>query len=279
MRASLSQINIYPIKSCRGFSTESWELEPRGFRYDRRWMLVDDEGMFLSQREFPRMTLISVEVESDRLRVEAPKMEPLFVPFQLNSGKHIPVTVWDDGVEAVSVGNDAAEWFSEFLGVSCKVVTMTERSIRPVEKEYSINNDVVSFADGFPLLLISEASLADLNTRLEVPIPMKRFRPNLVVKGCEPFAEDLWKEIMIGDVKLHVVKPCARCTVTTVDPETGEKGREPLRTLATFRSIGNNVMFGQNVIHAANGNLQVGDEVRVLSFHDKPHEYLQQRRK
>ncbi|MEK7251316.1 MAG: MOSC N-terminal beta barrel domain-containing protein [Bacteroidota bacterium] len=266
MSVALSDINIYPIKSCKGFSAESWELEARGFRYDRRWMLVDNEGMFLTQRDFPRLTLVSVQVKSDHLRVEAPNMEPLFVPFKLESKKHIPVVVWEDGVEAVSVSKEAANWFSEFLGFSCKLVAMTERSLRPVDKNYSVNNDIVSFADAFPLLLISEASLADLNSRLEVVIPMKRFRPNLVVKGCEPFAEDSWKEIMIGDVALHVVKPCARCTITTVDPETGEKGQEPLRTLATYRTVDNKVMFGQNVLHANNGTLRVGDEVNVLSL-------------
>lgn len=264
MSVTLSEINIYPIKSCKGFSAESWDLEPRGFRHDRRWMLVDDEGKFLTQREFPRMTLISVEVKSDHLSVVAPKMEPLHVPFHLNSDKHIPVVVWNDGVEAISVGDEPAEWFSEFLGISCKLVTMTERSIRPVNAMYSVNNDVVSFADAFPLLLISDGSLADLNSRLEVPIPMKRFRPNLVVNGCEPFAEDNWKKIMIGDVLLHVVKPCARCVITTVNPETGEKGQEPLRTLASYRAIGNNVMFGQNLIHGNSGTLQVGDTLNIL---------------
>jgi uncharacterized protein YcbX len=266
MSITLSEINIYPIKSCTGFSVEHGTLEPRGFRHDRRWMLVDDEAMFLTQRDYPRMTLISVQVKSDYLLVTAPKMEPLFVPFKLESEEHIPVVVWDDGVEAAPVGDEQAEWFSEFLGVSCKLVTMTERSLRPVDKRYSISNDVVSFADGFPLLLISEASLADLNSRLDMPVPMKRFRPNLVVKGCASFAEDSWKEILIGNIKLHVVKPCARCTITTVDTETGEKGQEPLRTLATYRSIDNKIMFGQNVLHATNGSLHVGDAVNIFSI-------------
>jgi uncharacterized protein YcbX len=163
------------------------------------------------------------------------------------------------------VSEDAAEWFSEFLGISCKLVAMTERSIRPVAKEYAVNNDVVSFADGYPFLLISEATLDDLNSRLATPVPMKRFRPNLVVKGCEPFAEDTWKEIQIGDAKFYVVKPCARCTIPTVDIETGEKGVEPLRTLATYRNFENKVLFGQNLLPASNGTLSVGDAIQIIT--------------
>jgi uncharacterized protein YcbX len=264
MSITLSEINIFPIKSCRGFSAESWQLEPRGFKYDRRWMLVDDEGMFMTQREFPRMSLIEVYARENHLRVQAPNMQPLIVPFELLSDKHIPVVVWDDGVEAVAVGDAAAEWFSEFLKVSCALVVMTERSIRPVDRQFAINNDVVSFADGYPLLLLSEATLAVLNSRLANPIPMKRFRPNLVVKGCEPHAEDAWKEIQIGDVKFHVVKPCARCTIPTVDIESGVKGVEPLRTLSMYRTTDNKVLFGQNLIHADNGVVHVGDDVRIL---------------
>lgn len=260
----LSEINIYPIKSCGLISLNEAELEPRGLQHDRRWLVVDDRGMFMTQRDFPRMTLISIHVTSDGLFVQAPEMEPLLVPFETESREHIPVVIWDDSLEAMPVNGKAAEWFSEVLGVRCKLVVMTDRSVRPVDKSYAIGEDVVSFADGFPMLLISEASLADLNSRLDVPIPMKRFRPNLVVEGCEPFAEDTWKEIAVGDVRMYVVKPCARCTITTVDTATGEKGREPLRTLATYRSVGNQVMFGQNVIHASRGRIRVGDEVRVI---------------
>ncbi|MBX2989669.1 MAG: MOSC domain-containing protein [Bacteroidetes bacterium] len=264
MSMRLSELNIYPIKSCGLISLHEADLEPRGLRHDRRWLVVDDGGMFMTQRDFPRMTLVSVQVKSDCLFVQAPEMEPLLVPFKPDRREHLPVVIWDDSLEAMPVDGKTAEWFSEFLGVRCKLVVMTERSVRPVDKNYDTGENVVSFADGFPMLLISEASLADLNERLEVPVPMKRFRPNLVVDGCEPFAEDTWKEIVIGGVHMYVVKPCARCTITTVDTATGTKGQEPLRTLATFRSVGNQVMFGQNVIHAAPGRIRVGDEVRVI---------------
>jgi uncharacterized protein YcbX len=260
---TLTEINIYPIKSCRGFSATTWELEPRGLRFDRRWMLVDDNGIFMTQRLFPRMTLISVQVKSDHLQVEAPNMSILRVPFRLRSN-HFPVVVWDDVVEAAAVGKESDEWFSEFLGVSCKLAAMTESSLRLVDARFAFNNEAVSFADGFPMLLISEASLADLNGRLEKPIPMSRFRPNLVVRGCDAFAEDTWKEIVIGGMELRIVKPCARCTITTVDTETGEKSHEPLRTLAAYRQVENRVLFGQNVIPTVTGTMRVGDEVRVI---------------
>ena len=264
MSLILSEINIYPVKSCRGISMEAWPLEPRGLQYDRRWMVVDDHDVFMTQRDFPRMALIDVHLEQDFLRLEAPHMETLRVPLCTETTQHFSVTIWNDGVEAVSAGNEAAEWFSEFLSVGCKLVAMTERSVRPVAREYAVNADEVSFADGFPLLLISEASLADLNSRLPTPLPMKRFRPNLVVQGCAPFAEDSWKELSIGGLRLHVVKPCARCVITTVNPDTGVKDAEPLRTLATFRSRGNNVLFGQNVIPVGTGMLRVGEAVTVM---------------
>lgn len=266
MHIVLSEISVYPIKACGAVSQTRWELEPRGLRLDRRWMVVDTAGVFMTQRDYPRLTLVSVRLHTEHLTLNAPGMEPLDVPLAPPGGRHLPVVIWDDGVEAADAGEDAAGWFSEYLETACRLVGMTDRSVRPVNPEYAVNHDVVSFADGYPLLLISEASLADLNSRLESPISMKRFRPNLVVKGCEPFAEDTWKEIAIGDVHFHLVKPCARCTVPTVDLATGEKGVEPLRTLKTFRNVGNQVMFGQNLIHAANGTLAMGDEVRIVRW-------------
>ncbi len=271
MRITLSQINIYPIKACRGISLPQWEIEPRGFRHDRRWMLVDDTGLQITQRDFAQLTFVTVSLHDGYLRVMAPYMEELIVPFAVSTSTHIPIVVWNDGVEAVPVSNEASEWFSEYLGTSCTLVVMTERSVRFVNRQYAVDNDIVSFADAFPFLLLSEESLADLNARLPSPVPMKRFRPNLVVKGCEPFAEDGWKEITIGQARFHVVKPCARCTVPTIDTETGVKGTEPLRTLATYRSVDNKVLFGQNVIPGGVGSVNVGDEVQVIS--SKTHSY------
>lgn len=263
MSIVLSGITIYPIKACGGIDLTSAELEARGLRHDRRWMVVDEQGQFVTQRRFPRMTLIAVRLLSDHLRVEAPGMSPLLVPLEVQADKDLTVRVWSDTVKAVSCGKEAAEWFSVFLGIPCTLAAMTDNSVRRVDSRYARNGEVVSFADAFPLLLISQPSLDDLNARLALPVPMRRFRPNLVIEGCGPFAEDRWKEIRIGNIPLHVMKPCARCVVTTVDTQTGEMQHEPLRTLATFRSVGNQVMFGQNVLHAANGTLRVGDNVVI----------------
>ncbi len=265
MTITLSQLNIYPVKSCGRISVTRWSLESRGLQHDRRWMLVDDEGVFVTQREYPRLALVEVQIKASCLQIGAPGMDQLRVPFEQHSHNYFPVVIWDDGVEALDAGTEPSEWFSEFLGASIRLAVMSDRSVRTVDKKFAVNDDVMSFADAFPLLLISEGSLHDLNSRLTSPITMNRFRPNLVVSGCEPYAEDRWKEIKIGTISLRVVKPCARCAITTVDPETGEKGIEPLRTLATYRALGNKVLFGQNVIHTCQGELRVGDVVNVLS--------------
>ena len=263
MPITLTGITIYPIKSCGGIDVASAVLEPPGLRHDRRWMVVDGDGRFLTQRDVPRMALIHPALNDDHLVVHAPGMPALCVPLIVSTPHHVAVRVWSDTVIAASVGDEAAEWFSTFLGVKCSLVTMTERSVRHIPSKHASDGDMVSFADAFPLVLISEESLSDLNGRLDVPVPMRRFRPNLVVRGCRPFAEDRWRRIRIGAVVLRVVKPCARCVITTVDTATGERGKEPLRTLATFRSGGNEVFFGQNLLHTTAGTLRVGEEVAI----------------
>jgi hypothetical protein len=267
MAITLSNITIYPIKSCGGISLDAALLEPRGLQYDRRWMLVDDDGMFISQRTCPRMALIEPRIGEENLEIEAPDMEPLLVPLVMEHHVTDPVQVWNDAVEAVSVGDEASEWFSEFLGDHCKLVAMTESSVRYVDETYAHTREQVSFADGFPLLLLSEASLADLNSRLAKLLPMNRFRPNLVVKGCSAYAEDSWNEISVGTIRLRVVKPCARCVIPTTDQRTGERDVEPLLTLATYRKRDNKIFFGQNVLPIDVGMLRVGDECR-----SSPHE-------
>jgi uncharacterized protein YcbX len=263
-RTFLSGLHVYPIKSCGGIAVEEWEVDERGLRHDRRWMLVDEAGCFVSQREVPRMALIRVRIEPGGLLVDAPDMPSLNVPFRPPDGKLRLARVWDDLVESRTVGDDADRWFSEFLDVGCKLVYLPDESVRPVDPTYGRPGDRVGLADGFPFLLISEASLADLNARLEQPLPMNRFRPNLVVRGCEPFAEDGWKVIRIGPITLRVVKPCARCATTTVDQESAVTGKEPLRTLARFRKVGSKVLFGQNLIHDATGTLRAGASVEIL---------------
>jgi uncharacterized protein len=260
----LSGLYVYPIKSMGGIPLEAWDVDGRGLRYDRRWMLVDEDGWFISQRELPRMALIGVRIEPDRLVVVAPGMPLLELSLGTTTGKTIPARIWDDVVEASPVGDDADRWFGEFLGVRCRLVFLPDESVRPVDPDYGETGDQVGLADGFPFLLISEASLADLNARLEQPLPMNRFRPNLVIGGCEPFAEDGWSRVRIGSITFRVVKPCSRCAITTVDQTTVVAGKEPLRTLARFRKVGNKVLFGQNLIHDGTGTLLTGDPVEIL---------------
>ncbi len=258
---TLSGLHVYPIKSAAGVAVERAEVEERGLRYDRRWMLVDEDGVFLSQRRFPRMALIRIGIEEDHLAIEGPDMPPLEVPLHPENGERIRAEVWGDVVDAVPAGKDADRWFGEFLSGPYGLVHLPDESVRPVDPEYGARGDHVSLADSFPFLLISEASLADLNARLEVPLPMNRFRPNLVVRGCAPFAEDDWKTVRIGGIPFRAVKRCARCAITTVNQETAETAKEPLRTLATFRKVGSKVLFGQNLAGDSTGVVSVGDVV------------------
>ncbi len=261
--ATLTGLHVYPIKSCAGTSVGSWTADDIGLVHDRRWMLVDEDDIFLSQRELPKMSLINPEMKEHHLSIAAPDMPPLEVPPEPD-GPRTLARVWRDLVEVVPADDEANRWFSEFLKTPCRLVHLPESSIRRVDPDYARPEDRVHLADGFPFLLISEESLENLNGRLDEPLPMNRFRPNLVVRGAEPFAEDGWKSIRIGEMAFRVAKPCARCAITTVDQTTGAKGKEPLTTLAKFRDSSNGVLFGQNLIHEEPGSLRVGDVVEVL---------------
>jgi uncharacterized protein len=223
---------------------------------------VDQAGQFISQRSHPRMALVEPSLNGELLRVDAPGMPTLEVLPVSPTAKTMAVTVWDDVCPASSVGQEAEGWFSEYLGCSCFLVHMDSEGIRPADPEFAPVGTRVSFADGFPFLLISEESLADLNRRLAEPVPMNRFRPNLVIAGAGyPFAEDRWERIRIGDITLSLVKPCSRCVVTTTDQTTTERGKEPLRTLARYRKVNGKAMFGQNAVHDRPGELRVGETV------------------
>lgn len=265
-QATLTQINIYPVKSLGGFSAESAEVEPRGLQHDRRWMLVDRKGRFLTQRALPRMALVCVDLTDGGLTLSAPGLEPLKVPFGPEaSTRRQTVQIWRSVCEAAPVGEEADGWFGEFLGVPCRLVFMPEETRRAVNPDYRAGEGIVSFADGYPLLLLGKASLSDLNGRLEQPVPTNRFRPNLVVSGAPAYAEDGWTKIRIGGVTFHGVKPCDRCSLITVDQATGEAaGPEPLATLATYRLNDQKVLFGQLLIPDGVGVVRVGDGVEIL---------------
>jgi uncharacterized protein YcbX len=260
----VSQLVIYPVKSCRGVEVDQATVGATGFELDRRWMLVGDDGRFLSQREHQRLALVRVQVEQDRLRLEAPGSPSLEVAFDRDAGRFNRVQVWDDECAAVSEGDDAAKWFSRHLGCSARLVCMASDDARPLGSSTAQPGDRVSFADGFPFLLLSTASLDGLNRRLPLPVPMDRFRPNIVIDGCKAHAEDDWHRVRIGEVPFRIAKPCARCVITTVDQTTGERGREPLRTLSTYRTMEGQVLFGQNLVHEGRGVVRVGDPVQVL---------------
>ena len=263
----LSEINIYPVKSLQGIPLIEGVIEDRGLRHDRRWMLVDDKDRFLTQREHPIMGKISIELNGDSLsaRCDAAELE---VPSNPNTGEFRTVKIWKSSVRSEFYAQEINSWFSERLGIECRLVSMPEGAHREINPEYAIRRfkDEVSFADGYPFMLLSEASLADLNSRLAEPVPMNRFRPNFVVADTEAFAEDKWKIIRIGTTVFHVVKPCERCTIPTIDQCKGVKtGKEPLRTLSIYRTVKNNVLFGQNLIaENAGEKVRVGDSVEIL---------------
>jgi uncharacterized protein YcbX len=259
----ISGLYVHPIKSCRGTALDEAEIGATGFVDDRRWLVVDRHGTFMTQRDWPALARVAVAVTNGGLKIDAEGMSAIDIAEPDPDARSESVTIWNDRCDAVSAGAVAAEWFSEFLGTPCRLVRMPAFTVRQVDTVYADPGDRVGFADGFPFLLISQASLDELNRRLENPLPMDRFRPNIVVEGCEPHDEDGWTHLKAGGVEFRVVKPCARCVVTTTDQLTGERGREPLRTLATYRRFGGEVLFGQNLIHAGAGILKVGDHCDV----------------
>jgi uncharacterized protein YcbX len=260
----VSGLFIYPVKSCGHVALNEALVGATGFEFDRRWMVVGDDGRFLSQREYPRLAQVRVKVTEDRIVLQAPGLVPLEIAFEADVRPVGRVWVWDDDCEAVDEGKDAARWFAEHLGCSARLVRMAGEDVRPLASTSAQPGDRVSFADAFPFLLISEASLKGLNRRLSVPVEMDRFRPNIVVEGCQEHAEDGWSRVRLGEVVFRIAKPCARCVVTTVDQQTGERGREPLRTLSTYRTDDGRVLFGQNLVHEGRGVVRVGDPVEIL---------------
>ena len=263
---TLSSLIYYPIKACRGFEVEAAEVERMGLQNDRRMMVVTPEGGFLTQREYPRLALVTPTRQNGTLELSAPGYDSIQVGIQTR-GTPVPVSVWrSKNVQAIDQGEEAAEWFSDWLGTPVRLVHIADGYKRRVSVEYAASpGDHTGFADGYPILLTTEEGLQDLNTRLESPVPMNRFRPNMVVRGCAPFAEDTWNRIRVGDVELAVVKPCARCVVTTIDKTTLETSKEPLKTLGKYRKHKLGAIFGQNVIPLNEGSLRLGMTVDVLS--------------
>jgi uncharacterized protein YcbX len=267
----ISALYIYPIKSLAGIALPSASLTPRGLAYDRRWMLLGPEGQFLTQREYPELTLLQPEMRPGGLRLShrTKSLPPLLLPLSVPEPQpRLEVQVWEDTCPATAVSQEADAWFSEALQLRCRLVYMPEDSIRSLNPSYGRPGEMVGFADSCPLLVIGEASLAELNRRLPAPVPMNRFRPNIVFTGGEPFAEDGWEGFRIGAASFRGIRPCGRCQLVNVDQDSGQVGKEPLRTLSAFRRQGHKILFG---LHAnwlpqegGSAHIQLGDDISIV---------------
>ena len=252
----LTQIWIYPIKSCAGTRLTEGVLDERGIRFDRRWMLVDASGNAVTQREVPKLALVTPSVTSEALCVTAPGMPYLQLPHSSSTPKR--VTIFGQQVDAVSLPQ-AQEWFHTYTGKEVELVYMPDSSPRPMLPEFGKRN--LTFVDGNPLHIVGEASVAELNTRLRDPIDLAHFRPNLVFSGGEPHAEDNWQRVRIGDVSFSVYEACQRCMVVNINPSTATFSKEPLATLARYRRVNGQVVFGQNLNHLQTGVIRVGSSL------------------
>ncbi len=268
----LSEIWIYPVKSLGGIALQQSQVIEGGLEFDRRWLLVDENGLFITQRNHPELALFQPEIVDSFLKISHREQQesitvPLYPSFSKTEQK-IKIQVWDDIVEAFEVSLDVSDWFSKILGFSVRLVYMPNESLRKVDADFAVSsNDVTAFSDGFPFLIIGQSSLDDLNSRLKESVSIRRFRPNFVFTGGKSYEEDSWREFTIGELPFYGVKPCSRCVLTTVDPDRGVfSGKDPLLTLSKYRNIGNKVLFGQNIIAKHRGSLQVGDELRIVKL-------------
>jgi len=266
----ISQLLIYPIKSLRGISVSRAFVTDRGFQHDHRWMLVDENNKFLTLREFPKMTLLQPVLKKESLRIQSleRQIEDLIIPLNVVGDTKEKVTIWNATCEAIRVGKKADQWFTEILGARCKLVFMPETSIRPVDTTsgFAPKGKRTSFADAYPFMMLSDASMDDLNSRLSSPVSTKRFRPNIVFSGGYPYQEDKIKDFTINQIRFTGLENCARCQIPNVDPETGlvSRDKEPLKTLASYRKHDRNINFGRNVVHTGTGILAVGDEIHLM---------------
>jgi len=263
----VSSLHIYPVKGLKGIELDAANATERGLEHDRRWMVVDNDGVFLTQRDYPKMATVWTDIGPDGLELSAPDVGEVTVPLKPEGTKPMRVQVWNSVVEALPASAKADVWLTKYLGLGCRLVYMPDTTRRTSNEEYAGEGKLVGFADGYAYLVITEASLEDLNKRLAAKkhpaLPMNRFRPNIVVSGAQPYAEDHWDEIKVGGAVLRGVKPCGRCQVTTTDQSTGEvRGPEPLQTLASYRdSTRFGQMFGMNLVTVKTGRIAVGDAV------------------
>jgi uncharacterized protein len=267
----LASVHIYPLKGCRAIDLGEAVVEPWGLAGDRRWMLVDSDHRFVTQREHPALARVDISYGPGAdITVSSDGYPTMRVAVPGEPTELLKVTVWRSRVLAAAAGPTADAWFCDYLGEQVRLVYLDDPTRRAVNPEFGADGDVVSFADGYPLLLTNTASLNQLGDWLiaagDQPVPMNRFRPNVVVTGDEPWAEDRWRRIRIGAVSFRVAKPCARCVVTTTDQQTGKRSTQPLRILAARRRVGKNLLFGQNIIPDSPGLIRVGDPVKIMEY-------------
>ncbi|GAB4129271.1 MAG: MOSC domain-containing protein [Raineya sp.] len=258
----ISELWIYPVKSLGGIQVLEANISDRGFEHDRRWMLIDETGKFLSQREHPNLALLQVSLQEEGLEIFLKNKDHwrISVPF-LENADDLQVQIWDDTCLAWLYTNVINDFFSDYLQQKVRLVYMPQTSKRQVENKYAKNGEITSFSDGYPFLLIGQSSLDDLNAKLSEPIPMNRFRPNIVFSGANAFEEDIWDSFKIKEIEFFCAKPCARCIITTISQETAQQGKEPLKTLSTYRKSGSKVLFGQNLLHKGEGKISVKDKI------------------
>ena len=254
-------IHIYPIKSLGGISLQSAKVLERGLEFDRRWMLVDNQGVFLTQRQHPKLTLFSVSMDNTNLLVHSGlDASSIYIPL-VPDGDELSVQVWDDKLKAVEVNKEVSQWFSTQLGQSVRLVCMPQDSKRLIDTRYASNAETVSFADGYPLLLVNHASFNELNDKLTKKIEIGRFRPNVIINGAKSYEEDDWGSMKLGSARIEVVKKCARCVMVNINPSTAAKETEVLQVLSTYRKEGAKVLFGVNALIHKEGDIKVGDEL------------------
>lgn len=262
-KLSVAGLSIYPVKSCREVKLNSSLVGDFGLENDRRWMIVDEKGVMLTQRKVAEMCLIQVELTNFGIILTKSSKDRLSVRIP-NPKTKTTIKIWQDNCEAFDAGDDAANWLSTVLSVKCRLVYFPEDEFRQVDLTYANKGEKIAFSDGFPLLLVSQASLDDLNSRLNTPVAMERFRPNIIVSGCQSYEEDSWKGIRIGEMVFRIVKPCSRCIIPNVNIETAQREQEPIKTLSTYRKRENKIFFGQNVIADSVGEIKVGMSFEII---------------
>lgn len=264
MNYSVKSLHIYPIKSLQGLQLGSAQLVDYGFQYDRQWMLVDSNNTFISQRTVPKMATLKTKISADKLLVMGNNNASIELDLNRRSDSDIAVIIWRDTVQASVEKKTVNAWFSRQLGVACKLVKLAKKQARYVDKNFATHQETVAFADAYPLLVISQGSFELLNSKLDPPIDINRFRANIVIDGLKPHAEDKARSIIINATEIKLVKPCARCQVPSIDQKTGEKRADVLRALVKYRQFNKLIYFGMNGLHQSNGMIQKGQAVRLI---------------